>query len=167
VIAPHPYFIVRGTPIDLDLVLRALSDEGGNEVDAVVYGEGEDRAYPNTRVLRAPGLPGLYGSAPGFSAKKLVWDLLLTLRVLLLCATKRYDLVHAGEEAVFIAMLIEKIWGTPYAYDLDSSIAQQLVEEKPSLARFSGWFDRVEARAMRGAVMCFPVCRALDWTAAR
>ena len=52
VLAPHPYFVVRGTPIDLDLVLRVLSERGDTEVDVLVYGEGEPRSYPRVRILR-------------------------------------------------------------------------------------------------------------------
>ncbi len=161
VLAPHPYFIVRGTPIDLDLVLRALSELPEIEVDALVYADGEDRHYPDTRIMRTPRIPGFGMPGPGFSLRKLFLDALLAVRALWLCARHRYDFVHAGEEAVFVAMLIRRLFRIPYAYDLDSSIAQQLVESRPRLAPFAGVFSRFEARAIREALWTFPVCEAL------
>ena len=51
--------------------------------------------------------------------------------------------------------------GIPYVYDMDSSIAQQLVEKKPRLKFAAPLFNLLEARAIRGAAACAPVCPAL------
>ena len=37
-------------------------------------------------------------------------------------------MIHVGEKSVFIAMLFRFLYGIPYVYAMDSSIAQQLVE---------------------------------------
>ncbi len=161
VIAPHPYYIVRGTPIDLDLVLRVLTARPGTEIDLVVYGEGEERGHPGLTIHRAPVNRLTRGSPPGFSLKKLVSDVFVFFKAWSLVRSRRYDLVHAGEEAVFMAMLFRRLHGVPYAYDLDSSIAEQMVEKMPWLAPLSGLFKRCERAAIRSSLVAFPVCNAL------
>lgn len=160
VLAPHPYYLVRGTPIDLDLVLRVLSARPNIEVDVVVYAEGEDRDYPNIRLHRVANHPFLRTTRPGFSLRKLLSDWFLLIRAWSL-VRRGYDVIHAGEEAVFIARLFKWLYGVPYLYDLDSSIAQQMVEKSPSLRPFAPLFDRLEAFAIRGALATLPVCNAL------
>lgn len=160
VLAPHPYFQVRGTPIDLDLVLRVLSARSDVEVDVLVYSEGEDRHYPNIRLHRIPDLPFLRGIRPGFSVRKLACDAFLFARAWSLMR-RRYDVIHAGEETVFMAMIFKGIHGVPYLYDLDSSIAQQMVEKLPFLRPLGGLFDWMESRAICGALVTLPVCNAL------
>lgn len=161
VLAPHPFYQDRGTPIDVRLLLRVLVERPETEVDVLVYHEGEDIDLPNLRLFRTRALPGLRNIRPGFSLKKLVCDVLLLVKAWGLVRRQRYDLIHAGEEAVFFAMLFKWLYGIPYAYDLDSSIAQQLVEKKPALSVFSKLFDRLERRAVRGSLITFPVCHAL------
>ncbi len=161
VIAPHPYYIVRGTPIDLDLVLRVLTARPGTEIDLVVYGEGEDRSYPGLTIHRAPLNRLTRGSPPGFSLKKLVSDAFVFFKAWSLVRARRYDLVHAGEEAVFMAMLFRRLHGVPYVYDLDSSIAEQMVEKMPWLGPLGGLFKRCERAAIRSSLVTFPVCNAL------
>ena len=161
VLAPHPYFQVRGTPIDLDLVLRGLSTRSDVEVDVVVFNEGEDRHYRNIRLHRIPDLPFLRGVRPGFSLRKLACDVFLFARAWSFMRRRHYDVVHAGEEAVFMAMIFKWLYGVPYLYDLDSSIAQQMVEKLPLLRPLRGLFNWMESHAIRGALVALPVCNAL------
>jgi glycosyltransferase involved in cell wall biosynthesis len=93
--------------------------------------------------------------------KKVVSDVLLFFKAWALVRENDYDLIHAGEEAVFFAMLFKRAYGIPYAYDLDSSIAQQLVEQKPYLNAFSELFDWTERQAIQESLINFPVCNAL------
>ena len=46
----------------------------------------------------------------------------------------RYDLIHAVEESAFIAAAAQAVSGVPYVYDMDSSLAEQMVEAYPGLA---------------------------------
>ncbi len=161
VLAPHPFYQDRGTPIDVLLLLRVLVERPGTKVDVVVYHEGQDVDLPNLRLYRTPALPGLQNIRPGFSLKKLVCDFLMLLTAWRLVRREHYDLIHAGEEAVFMARLFKRLYGIPYAYDLDSSIAQQLVEKKPGLKRLAPFFNRLERRAVQDSLICFPVCHAL------
>ena len=57
VLAPHPYFQVRGSPIDLDNLLRALSNRPDTRVDLLTYAEGEDRDHPGVSMHRIVDLP--------------------------------------------------------------------------------------------------------------
>lgn len=161
VLAPHPFYQDRGTPIDVHLVLRVLSERPETTVDAVTYHEGEDVNLPDVRLHRSRRLPGLDGIRPGFSIRKVVADVLLFFKAWTLVRENDYDLIHAGEEAVFFAMLFKRAYGIPYAYDLDSSIAQQLIEQKPYLEAFSELFDWMERQAIQESMINFPVCNAL------
>lgn len=73
----------------------------------------------------------------------------------------RYDLIHAGEEAVFFAQVFQWLFHIPYVYDLDSSVAQQLVEKKPWLRPLAPLFNALERRAIRDSLANLPVCNAL------
>jgi glycosyltransferase involved in cell wall biosynthesis len=159
-LAPHPYHIDRGSPIDLDILLRALSNRG-ETVDAVVYHEGKDQEIPGVTLHRIRPPRWVRNIGPGFSPKKLVADVYLFALAWRLVRRNRYDVVHAGEEAAFIALFFKWLYRLPYVYDMDSSIAQQLVEKLTFLRPLAGLFDRCEAVAIRNAIAAAPVCNAL------
>lgn len=161
VLAPHPFYQERGTPIDVLLVLRVLSERPDTKVDLLTYHEGQDVDLPDVQIFRTTPLPGLRQIRPGFSAKKLLADVLFLVKAWQLVRANRYDLIHAGEEAVFIALIFKRLFGIPYAYDLDSSLAQQLVESNPFLRRLSALFNQLERCAIRESMINFPVCNAL------
>ena len=160
-LAPQPFFINRGTPIDVLLVLRALSERDDMEVDAIVYPEGEDVTLPHVTLYRVPVFFNNKGTRPGFSLKKLWIDFFMLIFTWKMVHHKRYDILHAGEETVFIAMLMKFIYKIPYVYDIDSSNAQQLIEKCSALKILAPVFNFFERRAMRGAIANAPVCHAL------
>ena len=159
-LAPHAYHLDRGTPIAVDLVLRAFSERGAS-VDVVTYHLGADREYPGIRLHRIPSPPGIRYVPPGISARKLVCDALLLREAWRLVRRREYDVIHAGEEAVFIGMLFKSLYGIPYVYDMDSSIAQQTVEKLWLLRPAARLLDWMEGRAIRGSIATAPVCNAL------
>jgi len=161
VLAPHPYYVVRGTPIDLDILLRALTARSDTDVDLLVYAEGEGRDYPNLEIHRTPSNPLTRRTKPGFSLRKLICDILMFFQAWSLVRKHRYDVIHAGEEAVFMAMFFRAFYRIPYVYDLDSSIAQQMTEKLPALSALSSLFNWMEAAAIRSALATAPVCNAL------
>ena len=161
VLGPHPFFQNRGTPIDLLLVLRVLAERRSTSVDLLTYNEGEDVELSNLTIFRIPDFRFIRNVRPGFSFKKVICDVFLFFRAWSMVRCNRYDLIHAGEESVFIAMLLKLLYGIPYAYDLDSSIAQQLVEKKPVLRRLALLFDWLEGCAIAGSLVNLPVCNAL------
>jgi len=72
-----------------------------------------------------------------------------------------YRYVHAVEEAVFMAAFIRLVFRLPYVYDMDSSMADQIIEKWPRasfLRRLLKWF---ESAAVRRAALVMPVCESL------
>jgi len=159
-LAPHPFYQERGTPIAVDLLLTVLSRRG-DQVDVVTFHEGADRAYPGVTLHRIPRLPGMRGIRPGFSFKKLVCDVFVLAKALRLAARGHYQVVHAVEESVFMAMLIRLCLRTPYVFDMDSSLPRQMTEKFRALAAFSPILKWFEGRAIRHALAVVPVCDAL------
>jgi glycosyltransferase involved in cell wall biosynthesis len=157
VLAPQPFFVQRGTPIAVRMLLQSLS-QAGHACDAIVLAGGEDVELPGVRVIRVPAPRGL---GPGFSAGKLLADALMVPAVAWRLLRHRYDMIVAVEEAAFMALALKPVFGVPYIYDIDSSIPEQIRD------RFAlpAWLDRAlvaaERRAVRGSVGAIPCCRAL------
>src|ERR1035437_309954 len=159
-LAPHPFYQERGTPIAVDLLLTVLARRG-DQVDVVTFHEGADRAYPGVTLHRIPRLPGMRGIRPGFSFKKLVCDVFVLAKALHLAARGHYQVVHAVEESVFMAMLIRFCLRTPYVFDMDSSMPQQMTAKFRILAVFAPILKWFEGRAIRHALAVVPVCDTL------
>ncbi|MGD1805637.1 glycosyltransferase family 4 protein [Dapis sp. BLCC M126] len=157
---PHPFYEDRGSPIADKLVLKYLS-ENGEKVDVVTYGEGQNIEFNNTNIFRTIKVPFVRNIRPGFSWKKIVYDILMFVKVIKLIAKKRYDLVHAVEESVFIALLLKFTLKIPYIYDMDSSLAQQMEEKYPFLSRFGSILRWFEKQAVKNSEVVVPVCQAL------
>lgn len=160
VLAPHDFYIDRGTPMDVDILVRALSARGYT-MDLVTYRAGEDRKYPGLTIHRSSTPAWMRPKGPGFSFRKLLSDVSLFLTARRLVRRHAYDVVHAGEEAVFMAIWFRWWKRLPYVYDMDSSVAQQMVEKMPWLKPLAPAFDWFERRAIRGALAVAPVCEAL------
>jgi len=160
-LAPHPFYQDRGTPIAVSLVLKVLSQRT-TQVDVVTYHEGRDLHYEYVTVHRIPNLPFIRGVRPGFSWKKIVCDLLLLSKTLLLVSKNKYHLVHAVEESVYIAVLLKFLLRIPYVYDMDSSLPQQMMERYPWLASVKGLLKAFERIAVKNAKVVVPVCEALS-----
>jgi len=159
-LAPHPFFQVRGTPLAVRTVFEFLSARG-HHVDLLTYHEGEDIDLPNCRIFRIARLPGLSNIRPGFSLKKLVCDGLMIVECIRLLRRTRYDLIHAVEEAAFIAAAIQAVTRIPYVYDMDSSLVEQLVDAYPRLQLVGGALRRCEGFVIRRSLGVLTVCAAL------
>lgn len=159
-IAPHPFYQERGTPIAVDLLLKVLSEEG-HEIDVCTFPEGETRAYPGVAIHRARPWGGVANVGPGFSFKKLYTDVFLFALVLRLCRTGRYDVVHAVEEGGFMGRFLKATHRLPYVYDMDSVLSDQLVDSRPWLAPLRPLFGFLENRMVAGACVLAPMCEAL------
>ncbi len=159
-LAPHPFYQERGTPIAVNLLLKALS-RLGHTVDVLTYHEGTDVVYPNVTIYRIPPPPFARNVPPGPSLKKILCDLYMLPKALSLARCKPYDLVHAIEESVYMAMLIRRRRGIPYFYDMDSSLARQIAEKFPCSGFLLPLMTRLERAAIRGALTVVPVCDAL------
>jgi glycosyltransferase involved in cell wall biosynthesis len=160
-LAPHPFFQQRGTPIAERMLLQVLSAEG-HEVEVLTFPEGEDPGVLGCRVHRAAAPAWARGVRPGFSPKKLVCDAGMLWKALRLIRRRRYDVVHAVEESAFMALLGKWLFGVPYVYDMDSGLAQQMVDRFPALGRVRGLLDFFERRAVRGSCGTLAVCGSLE-----
>lgn len=160
VLAPHPFFQVRGTPLAVRTVLEFLS-ERGHHVDVLTFHEGEDVVLPNCRIYRISRLPGIRNVRPGFSFEKVICDGLMLVECVKLIRQNRYDLVHAVEESAFIAAGIQSVTRIPYVYDMDSSLAESMVNAYPALRWVSGALRRCEGFIVRRSLGVLTVCAAL------
>ena len=159
-LAPHPFYQARGTPIAVDLVLRVLSSRG-EFIDIVTFPEGRDVRYLNVRIYRTPSFRFTRNIRPGFSFKKLICDFFLLIKAVQLVRLNQYDIIHAGEEAVFIALFLKKMFHVPYVYDMDSSLVQQMIDKYPWLRSCESILQTFEGTAVRNAEAVIPVCGAL------
>ncbi len=159
-LAPHPFYQTRGTPIAVDLVLKVLSKRGDN-VDIITFPEGKSVYYPNVQIFRTPAFRFTRNIRPGFSVKKIICDLFVFIKAFQLVRTKHYNLIHAGEESVFIALFLKKFFGIPYVYDMDSSLVGQIIDKHPWLRIFESLLRVFEGAAVKHAEAVIPVCQAL------
>lgn len=159
-LAPQPFYQDRGTPIAVALLLKGLS-ERGDHVEVLTYHEGKDVYYEHVTLHRICNLRLIRDIPPGFSWKKVVCDLVMFGKAFHLVARHRYDLVHAVEESVFIALLLKWIFKIPYVYDMDSSLAQQMIEKFAFLNHCVVFLKFCERLAVKNATVVIPVCEAL------
>jgi glycosyltransferase involved in cell wall biosynthesis len=159
-LAPHPFFQVRGTPLAVRTVLEFLSARG-HSVDVLTFHEGEDVVLPNCRIYRIARLPGIRNVRPGFSFEKVICDGLMLVECVRLIRRNRYDLVHAVEESAFIAAGIQAVTRIPYVYDMDSSLSEQIVNAYPALRWVGPALRRSEGFVIRRSLGVLTVCAAL------
>jgi glycosyltransferase involved in cell wall biosynthesis len=161
VLAPQPFFVHRGTPIAVRALVETLAAHG-HQIDVIVFAEGENLTIPGCTFIRVPDIPGTLNVPPGFSVKKAVCDAVMLPMAAWRLARHRYDVIHAVEEAAFIAMLLSPLFGVPYVYDIDSSIAEQISDKHV----LPGWLQRAlvaaERRAVRRCIAAVVCCKALE-----
>jgi len=159
-LAPHPFYQDRGTTIAEDLLLRTLHKRG-YRIDLVTYHEGKTIEYKNVSIHRIFRIPFVRNIHPGFSWKKIICDFFMFFKVLSLAVRNRYQVVHAVEESVFIALVLKFLFRIPYIYDMDSSLPQQLVERYPAIAFLGPLLKFFETVAIRNSEVVVPVCDSL------
>lgn len=161
-IAPQPFFAQRGTPINVRQMIQTLS-EAGHEVHLATYPMGEAVEIPGLVMHRALPIPGMRTVPIGFSWRKVVLDCALALRVWTLLASQRFDVVHAVEESVFIALPLANMRGIPVIYDLDSWMSDQLAYSgrlgSPMIQRL---FRRMERAALLRSRLAITVSASLS-----
>ena len=160
-LAPHPFFSERGTPIAERNLLTVLSEEG-HTVDVLTYAEGDDVALPGVRVHRIAAIPGSSDVRPGLSGKKLVSDAAMLGALLTRFRGESYDVVHAVEEAVFLALALRRLRGVPYVYDMDSRLSRQVVDAVPATRVALGAMRYAEEIAVGESIAVLAVCRTLE-----
>jgi glycosyltransferase involved in cell wall biosynthesis len=159
-LAPHPFYQERGTPIAVDLLIRALT-ERGYHIDLLTFNEGKDVDYSGLTIYRVKPFPRIENVRPGFSIKKVLLDVLMFFKFVALMIRRRYDVVHAIEESAFMAFIICPLFRAPYIYDMDSSMVTQILDKSSSLRLFERLLRWLESLPMRRANLVVPVCNAL------
>lgn len=160
-IAPHPFFQERGTPIATRLLLEALAARGA-VVDVVTYHEGKSVVMPGITIHRIPAVWGTRNIWPGWSFKKLVCDIFLFGKALrLMWKRERYHVLYGIEEGAFIALTLGVLFRVAYVYDMDSSMVQQMVARFPMLNGVRSLLDGCIRLVVRRAEVVVPMCDAL------
>ena len=160
-LAPHPFYQERGTPIAVDLLVQTLCKQG-HRVDILTYHEGSDRTYKgDVRIHRIQAPRFCHQIRPGFSLKKVRADIVMHREAMRLAAAHAYDCVHAVEESVFMAMRIRRTFGIPYIIDMDSSMPLQIAQSLPMLRFLLPTMQIFEKRAIQQATAVAVVCDAL------
>ncbi|MGH8624649.1 MAG: glycosyltransferase family 4 protein [Gammaproteobacteria bacterium] len=161
VIAPQPFFTPRGTPFSV-YYRTLVTSELGVEVDLLTYGEGQDVEIPGVRIIRTPRFSWLGNIKTGPSFLKLFLDMFIVLRAVGLLLGRRYDFVHAHEEAVFFCTLLKPVFGFKLVYDMHSSLPQQLENFNFTSSRFFiGLFQKLEDTSIRASDAVITICPAL------
>lgn len=159
-LAPHPFYEERGTPIADRWVAEALAG-AGHRVDMLVFPFGRDVQIPGVRVLRCARPWGVKRVGIGFSPQKVLCDVALISAARRLLRENTYHVIHACEESVFPALALARRAKLPVVYDMDSSMADQLME-KWGWLNYARWFlEGFERQAVRRADLILPVCRSL------
>jgi hypothetical protein len=125
IVTPQPFFEDRGTPIAVRYVARALGDLGV-DTDILAFPVGRDVELPRSRIRRCANPLGLRSVPIGFSWRKITMDLSLWRAFARRVATGRYAIVHAVEEAAYIAALLCPRYRQPFIYDMASAIPLEL-----------------------------------------
>lgn len=159
-VAPQPFYQERGTPIAVRMLVEVLCAQG-HAVDVLTYHEGADLDIEGLRILRTPALPGLRHIPIGISWKKLVCDLLISARLVALALSRRYDVIHAVEEAVFPAVLLRSSAGARVVYDMDSMLGESLVAKWRLLRPAERLLRVIERAVIRRSDAVFAVCNDL------
>ena len=159
-LAPQPFYVERGTPIAVKWVAENLA-AAGHAVDLVVFPFGETIEIPGVRIVRAEKPWGVARVGIGFSPQKLLCDVMLIRAARGLLRQNTYHVVHACEEAVFPALWLARRHRLPLVYDMDSSMADQLMEKWGWLKAVRWPLESFEKCAVRGADLVLPVCRSL------
>jgi len=151
VVAPQPFFSPRGTPFSV-YYRTLVTAELGVEVDLLTYGQGQEVAIDGVKIHRIPAFRFLGQVPVGPSWLKLFLDVFLVVWTLGLLVRRRYDFVHAHEEAIFFLRFLQPIFGFKLIYDMHSSLPLQLTAFRFTRSRlFISLFERLEDACLRHA----------------
>jgi glycosyltransferase involved in cell wall biosynthesis len=161
VVAPQPFFSPRGTPLSVYQRTRVAAELGA-DIDFLTYGEGADVDLPGVRFVRIPRVRWLEPVPVGPSFAKACLDVLLAVWMVALLLRRRYDVVHAHEEGVFLATCLKPFFRFKLIYDMHSSLPQQLANFSFTRSRFLiGLFERLEHAALRASDAVITISPAL------
>lgn len=151
IVTPQPFYEDRGTPIAVKYVAQALSELGAH-VDVLAFPIGSDVNIANVHVTRSDNPLRLNSVPVGFSLRKVALDVSLWQRFTDLVHGGKYELVHAVEEAAYMASVICPHAGVPFIYDMASAIPVEMAR-KPlfGIRPVQALLRRMELHVMRFA----------------
>ena len=160
-VTPQPFFTPRGTPFSV-YYRTLVASRLGASVDVLTYGEGEDIALTGVRTIRIPAMRFLGPVRIGPSLGKLARDLVMIIWTTAILLRRRYDVVHAHEEAVFWCQFLKPLFRFQLVYDMHSSLPQQLTNfEYTDSKLIVGLFRKLERYALRHSDAVITICPAL------
>jgi len=125
-IAPQPFFTIRGTPMAVRELASAIG-KLGHRVDILTFHLGDDIAVPGVRIIRTKAFSRVIKAIPpGFSFKKVLLDMALFPKALWLILRNRYDVVHCVEESAHFISWFRWLGSFLFIDDMDSNIPHQL-----------------------------------------
>lgn len=161
-LAPHVFFQPRGTPLSVSYRAKALG-EAGHQVDVLTYHLGQPFPSKNVTVIRAWKVPFINTLKPGPSTPKIFLDISLFKKMLWRIATRKYDLIYTHEEAAFFGALMRFLFGKRHAYDMHSTMPNQLADWEYSTSRLLRWlFELMERFIVRNSDVVVPICSNLE-----
>jgi glycosyltransferase involved in cell wall biosynthesis len=159
-LAPQPFFEVRGTPLAVLAMLRALAG-GGHRIDLLTYPQGASLDVPGVTHRRSLWLP-VGRVRAGASLAKLLLDVPFAIEAVWLLAIGRYDAVQAVEEAAHLIAPFARAFRVRLVTDIDSSIPEQLRESGFLTRGPLVWLaEALEAHALRHSAAVITVCSVL------
>jgi glycosyltransferase involved in cell wall biosynthesis len=160
-VVPQPFFSPRGTPFSV-YYRTLVTSELGHQADILTYGQGQDVDIPNVRLVRIPAFRFLGSVRTGPSMLKLFLDMFMMIWTVAMLLRRKYDVVHAHEEAVFWCRWLKPIFRFRLIYDMHSSLPQQLDNFNFTKIRFVHWlFETLENSAIRASDTVITICPAL------
>ena len=124
-VTPQPFYEDRGTPIAVRYVAQALSELGAY-VDILAFPVGRSVRIPRVNIIRCANPLRLKRVPIGFSWRKIVLDASLWQAFRQLVNSGKYHIVHAVEDAAYMAAAICPPAGQPFIYDMASAIPVEL-----------------------------------------
>jgi glycosyltransferase involved in cell wall biosynthesis len=124
-VTPQPFFEDRGTPIAVAAAAQALT-QNGHRVDLLSFPIGRHLSIPGVHFERCGNPLRIRRMPIGFSARKALLDASLLRRFAQLLSRRRYDVVHAVEEAAWFAAMLCPLRGIRFIYDMASAIPEEL-----------------------------------------
>jgi glycosyltransferase involved in cell wall biosynthesis len=151
IVTPQPFYEDRGTPIAVRYVASAL---GALNVDVhlLAFPVGRDIGMKNVTVHRCANALHIKQVPIGFSMRKLALDAGLWRSFSRLVADGSFDIVHAVEEAAYMAAALCPRLGQRFIYDMASAIPVELIRNsavKSALLRTP--LEAVQRRVMNTA----------------
>ena len=147
-VTPQPFYEDRGTPIAVRYVAQALSELGAY-VDILAFPVGRSVTIPRVKIIRCANPLRLKKVPIGFSWRKLVLDATLWQAFSRLVNSGKYHIVHAVEDAAYMAAAICPPVGQPFIYDMASAIP---VELKRNALFATGLIQRLLSAAERRVI---------------